>query len=175
MGNKFEKLMSLTATYVKTSIETSKSVKETNETVKELALQTTQNTKDIAALQARDGEKAKSIAELNGNMNAVMQRLEKFEGGSVGRTTSFVPPPVRRPAISSDADDVGMTPTQLPRADRPSAPNQSSVAFGNGQKVGYRHSNGSIECATIVGVHDDPSDPDNPFFSLRMPNGHEKQ
>ena len=105
-----------------------------NETVKELALQTTQNTKDIAALQARDGEKAKSIAELNGNMNAVMQRLEKFEGGSVGRTTSFVPPPVRRPAISSDADDVGRLPhNYLVQTDQVHQTNHQSL-LGMGKK-----------------------------------------
>lgn len=166
MGNQLKTLMSLTTTNVETLgnavKETNKAVKETNEAVKQVALQTTQNTKDIAALQARDGEKAKSIAELK-------QRLENLEGGSVGRTTSFVPPPVRRPAaISSDADDVDVTPT-------PSASNQSSVAFVKGQKVGYRRGNGNIESATIVGVHDDPSHPDKPFFTLGMPDGHEIQ
>lgn len=142
------------------------------EVVKPIAHQVVRNTADIAALQSSDAETKKSLAE-------VRERLANLEGSSVGQTTSLVPPPAIQPlpAISGDADDVDMIPTQ-PRAERASASNpaeQSSVAFVKGQKVGYKHHNGSTESATIVDLHNDSSNPDDPYFTLRMSDGREKQ
>jgi len=123
------------------------------------AKHTANNAETNAKLEVTNAKLEVTIKRLSKVEAAVAEGKKAAAGGEEGAPT---------------ADDVGMTPTQ-PRAERASASNQSSVAFVKGQKVGYRRRNGNIESATIVGVHDDPSHPDKPFFTLGMPNGHEKQ